>query len=300
MPGIVVLGGDGMLGHKMFQTLGRRFPGTHCTLRSCRTDARLARIPLFQADGVIDGLDVTDEDACRRMLEARRPDVVINCVGVIKQRDAAQDPIPSLTINALLPHKLAAWLRPANARLIHFSTDCVFSGDRGGYGDDDPPDAQDLYGRSKSLGEVRGAPHALTLRTSIIGRELFHHQSLLDWFLAQRGRTVRGFSRVIYSGVTTNHLATLVGDIIERHRDLSGLYQVASAPISKHDLLQLLKQAYDLDVEILADPTVVSDRSLNGERFAAATGYRCPPWPRLVAELAADPTPYADWVDQQP
>src|SRR6185295_17855535 len=156
-------------------------------LRSCRTDARLARIPLFQGDGVIDGLDVTDEDACRRMLDARRPDVVVNCIGVIKQRDAAQDPIPSITINALLPHRLAAWLRPWNGRLIHFSTDCVFSGRRGRYREDDPSDAEDLYGKSKFLGEVRYAPHALTLRTSIIGRELFHHKSLLDWFLAQRG-----------------------------------------------------------------------------------------------------------------
>lgn len=296
MPGILVLGGDGMLGHKMFQLLGGRFPSTRCTVRSPRNSGPLSRIPLFQSAAVIDGVDVADEGLFRQRLDALRPDVVVNCIGVIKQRDAAQDPIPTITINALLPHRLAAWLRPWNGRLIHFSTDCVFSGSRGGYREDDLTDAVDLYGRTKALGEVRAAPNAVTLRTSIIGRELFHHKSLLDWFLRQRG-LVRGFSRVLYSGVTTNHLAGIVGDIIERHRDLHGLYQVASQAISKHDLLQLVKQAYGLDVEIVADATEVSDRSLNGDRFAGATGYVCPSWPSLVAELAADRTPYSQWVD---
>lgn len=289
---ILVLGADGMLGHKMFQTLGARFPGTRGTLRTSRADPRFAGIPFLHSDAIVDGVDVMHEDALRRRIEALRPDVVVNCVGVIKQRDAAHDPIPSLTINALLPHRLAAWLGPWSGRLIHFSTDCVFSGDRGHYREDDVPDARDLYGRTKFLGETPHAANALTLRTSIIGRELLNHTSLLDWFLGQRG-TVRGFTNVIYSGVTTNHLAGLVGDAIERHGDLHGLYQVASTPIAKHDLLQLVKDAFKkTDVTIVPDDSAVSDRSLDGRRFAAATGYVCPPWPALVAELAADPTPY--------
>jgi dTDP-4-dehydrorhamnose reductase len=292
MPGILVLGADGMLGHKMFQRLGARFPGTRGTLRTSTRDPRFADVALLQGDAIVEGVDAMDEAALRARIDALRPDVLVNCVGVIKQRDAAHDPIPSITINALLPHRLAAWLRPWNGRLIHFSTDCVFSGRRGRYREDDLPDAEDLYGRTKFLGETRDTPNALTLRTSIVGRELFHHQSLLDWFLAQRG-TVRGFTRVIYSGVTTNHLAEVVGDVIERHRDLRGLYQVASEPIAKHDLLRLVKEAFGkTDVEIVPDDREVSDRSLDGSRFAAATGYRCPPWPALVAELAADPTPY--------
>jgi len=294
--GIVVLGADGMLGHKMFQLLGARFPGTRGTLRTSAADPRFAGIPILQSRAIVDGVDAMDEDGLRRRIESLRPDVVVNCIGVIKQRDAAQDPIPSITINALLPHRLAAWLRPWNGRLIHFSTDCVFSGRRGRYREDDPSDAEDLYGKSKFLGEVRYAPHALTLRTSIIGRELFHHKSLLDWFLAQRG-TVRGFTRVIYSGVTTNHLAGLVGDIIERHPALEGLHQVASTPIPKHDLLRLLQDAFGTrGVTIVPDDREVSDRSMDGSRLAAAIGYTCPPWPALVAELAADPTPYTDWL----
>jgi len=293
MPGLLVLGADGMLGHKMFQTLGERFPGTRGTLRTPKTDPRFAGIPLLQGGGIVDGVDVMDEAALRAQLESLRPDVVVNCIGVIKQRDAAHDPIPSITINSLLPHRLAAWLRPWNGRLIHFSTDCVFSGRRGGYREDDLSDAEDLYGKSKFLGETRDTPNALTLRTSIIGRELFNHKSLLDWFLSQRG-AVRGFTKVIYSGVTTNHLAGVVGDVVERHRGLHGLYQVASDPIAKHDLLRLVQHAFrKSDVEIVPDDREVSDRSLDGSRFAAATGYRCPPWPALVAELAADPTPYA-------
>lgn len=296
MPGVVVLGADGMLGHKMFQTLGARVPGTRGTLRTSKADPRFAGIALLQSEAIVEGVDVMHEDALRRQVETLRPDVLVNCVGVIKQRDAAHDPIPSITINSLLPHRLAAWLRPWNGRLIHFSTDCVFSGRRGRYREDDPSDAEDLYGRSKFLGEVGEAPNALTLRTSIVGRELFNHQSLLDWFLAQRG-TVRGFTKVIYSGVTTNHLAGVVADVIARHRDLHGLYQVAADPIAKHDLLQLVQRAYGkADVEIVPDDREVSDRSLDGSRFAAATGYRCPPWPALVAELAADPTPYAAWL----
>lgn len=292
MPSILVLGADGMLGHKMFQLLGARFPGTRGTLKTSKADPRFAGIPLLQSDAIVEGVDVMQEDALRRRIEALRPDVAVNCVGVIKQRDAAHDPIPSITINALLPHRLAAWLRPWNGRLIHFSTDCVFSGRRGCYREDDRSDAEDLYGKSKFLGEVAHAPNALTLRTSIIGRELFNHRSLLDWFLQQHG-TVRGFTKVIYSGVTTNHLAGVVGDVIERHRDLHGLYQVASDPIAKHDLLRLVQDAYGkTDVTIVPDDREVSDRSLDGRRFAAATGYVCPPWPTLVAELAADPTPY--------
>jgi dTDP-4-dehydrorhamnose reductase len=296
MPAILVLGADGMLGHKMFQRLGARFPGTRGTLRTPKSDPRFAGIDLLQSDAIVGGVDAMDDVALRRLIEQLRPDVVVNCVGVIKQRDAAHDAIPSITINALLPHRLAAWIAPWDGRLIHFSTDCVFSGRRGRYREDDLSDAEDLYGKSKFLGETPHAANALTLRTSIIGRELFHHKSLLDWFLQQRG-TVRGFTRVIYSGVTTNHLADIVGDVIERHRDLHGLYQIASDPIAKHDLLQLVKDAFGkTDVEIVPDDREVSDRSLDGSRFAAATGYRCPPWPALVAELAADATRYESLI----
>jgi dTDP-4-dehydrorhamnose reductase len=223
-----------------------------------------------------------------------RPDVVVNCIGVIKQRAEAQSPIPSITINALLPHRIAEIMVGWAGQLIHFSTDCVFSGRQGHYSEADPSDAEDLYGRSKFLGEAKG-PNALTLRTSIIGRELDHHKSLLDWFLLGGHSRVSGFTNVWWSGVTTNHLADVVADLIDRHQSLSGLYQVSSGRISKYELLCGLRDGYGLRVEVEPDDGPVNDRSLDGSRFAAATGYHCPPWEQLIKELVNDRTPYDSW-----
>jgi dTDP-4-dehydrorhamnose reductase len=178
--------------------------------------------------------------------------------------------------------------------VIHFSTDCVFSGRQGNYTEDSRSDAEDLYGKSKYLGEVTTG-NALTLRTSIIGRELAHFRSLLEWFLSHDGKTVRGFRRVIYSGVTTNYLSQLVGDLITDHPALSGLYQVTAPPVSKHDLLCMIRDAYHLNIDIVPDEREVSDRSMVGEKFRRATGYTSPDWPRLLKQLADDPTPYVDW-----
>ncbi|MBI5566991.1 MAG: SDR family oxidoreductase [Chloroflexi bacterium] len=292
---IVILGGAGMLGHKLFQILRDRFPGTLCTTREDVRQAPFNRVQLLQGDDVIRGVDVMDLPGLQRRLAELRPDYVINGVGIIKQRDEARSAIPSITINSLLPHQLAAMARGWGGRVIHFSTDCVFSGNRGGYTEADDSDADDLYGRSKFLGEV-ATDNALTLRTSIIGRELVEHKSLLDWFLAQQHQTIKGFKRVIYSGVTTNQLAQVVADIIQRHPTLAGLYQVVATPISKYDLLCLLRDAYRLAVDIMPDETVVSDRSMRGDKLRAAIGYESPAWPVLVQNLAVDRTPYQDWI----
>jgi dTDP-4-dehydrorhamnose reductase len=214
---------------------------------------------------------------------------------VIKQRAEAVSPIPSITINSLLPHKLAQMAARWGGCVIHFSTDCVFNGKRGGYLEEDSSDAEDLYGKTKFLGEVAVA-NALTVRTSIIGRELTEHRSLLDWFLAQNQKTIRGYRRVIYSGVTTNHLAELVVSIIQGHPGLNGLYQVASEPISKYDLLCLLREAYQLDVRIEPDDLEVSDRSMRCDKLREAIAYECPPWPVLARQLAEDNTPYEKWI----
>jgi len=217
---------------------------------------------------------------------------------VIKQRAEAVCPIPSITINSLLPHKLAELAARWGGRVIHFSTDCVFNGKRGGYLEGDFSDAEDLYGKTKFLGEVTAA-NALTLRKSVIGRELAEHQSLLDWLLAHNHGTVRGYRRVIYSGVTTNHLAELVASIIQERSGLNGLYQVASEPISKYDLLCLLREAYRLDVRIEPDDLEVSDRSMKCDRLREAIDYKCPPWPVLVQQLAEDKTPYEKWIENK-
>jgi len=295
---VMVLGGAGMLGHKMFQMLRERFAGMFCTVREDMRKPPFDRVELLQGNDVVPGVDVTDFPALEVVLSPFRPEYVVNCVGVIKQRAEAVSPIPSITINSLLPHKLAQMTARWGGRVIHFSTDCVFSGKRGGYLEGDFADAEDLYGKTKFLGEV-AADNALTFRTSIIGRELSEHRSLLDWFLSQNHGTVRGYRRVIYSGVTTNHLAELVASIIQEHPELNGLYQVASEPISKYDLLCLLREAYRLDLRIEPDDLEVSDRSMRCDRLRAAIDYKCPPWPVLARELAEDNTPYERWLEEK-
>lgn len=291
---VLVLGGEGMLGHKIFQIVAERFPTTACTVRGSQDGPERRSIELYQRGRVVGGVDAMDLSRVESVLRDLQPEFIINCVGVIKQRDEAKSPIPCIVVNSLLPHRLAEIAGHWGGRVIHFSTDCVFSGRKGAYTEDDSSDADDLYGKSKFLGEV-AASNALTLRTSIIGRELSRFSSLLEWFLSQRAGRVRGFKRVIYSGVTTNYLANLVLMIIEQRPQLCGLYQVASAPISKYDLLCIIREQFGLKVEITADELEISDRSMVGKRFVEATGYECPTWPELIAQLAADPTPYEKW-----
>ena len=291
---ILVLGAAGMLGHKMFQTLRQRFPETFATVRGKATDQAYGNIDLLQHGNVIENVDVLDQATLADRLRLLRPDFIVNCIGIIKQRSAAHAHLPSIAINSLLPHQLTELCGSWGGRLIHFSTDCVFSGKQGNYSEEDASDAEDLYGKSKFLGEVQ-APNALTLRTSIIGRELSEFKSLLEWFLGQKDPSVRGFTRALYSGVTTNFLSRFVGDVIADHPELQGLYQVTSPTISKHDLLCLLRQAYGLPTRIVADDSFSCDRSMRGDKLKAAVGYECPAWPVLCADLANDPTPYERW-----
>jgi dTDP-4-dehydrorhamnose reductase len=287
---VLVLGGAGMLGHKVVQALTQQDVETWCTVRETGPGP-LDEFGIAAPSRIVRGVDAMCIDEVERLVREMRPEAVVNCVGVIKQRDEATSAVPSITINSLLPHRLAATLAPIEGHLIHFSTDCVFSGRRGDYREDDLADAEDLYGRTKLLGEVE-AENALTLRTSIIGRELRYHRSLLDWFLSQEGGTVRGFTNAWWSGVTTLHLAALVADVLVRHPTLSGLYQVAGRKISKHDLLVEAREALGVAVEIVPDDGFQIDRSLSGDRLRDAIGYEPPEWRVLLAELAADPTPY--------
>lgn len=293
---VLILGAAGMLGHKVLQHFVARGDDVTGTVRDGREKSALARLPLFAGNNILWNVDALDWPGLRATVRAHQPDVVINALGIIKQRQLAKSPIPSIQVNALLPHLLAETLAPWNGRLVHISSDCVFNGSRGHYTEDDPSDADDLYGRSKCLGEVVDAANAITLRSSIIGRELRHHQSLLDWFLAQRGGQAQGYRRVLYSGLTTIEMALVIDQVVHQHLPLSGLYQVTSATISKHDLLVLLAATFKLDVRIIPMDTPVSDRSLCGDRFRQATGYVAPPWADLAAALAADPTPYGEWL----
>ncbi len=295
---ILILGGTGMLGHKLFQHLRKEFAGTYCTIRGSINEPLIRSIDLFQSGGVIENCDVGEFRKLEILLLESRPRVVINCIGIVKQRAEANRAVPSIAVNALFPHQLADVCGRWGGKLIHFSTDCVFSGRRGGYLENDFPDAEDLYGRTKALGEIADGT-ALTLRTSIIGRELAHSESLLEWFLRQDHGRVSGFTRAMYSGVTTNYMARVVARLIEASPIPSGLYQVASETISKFDLLCLLREAYRIDVEISPDPNFDCDRSMKGDKFEKVTGQRCPTWPELAAELANDDTPYDKWKQVQ-
>ena len=288
------MGGAGMLGHKLLQVLGARFE-TWATVRDL--NERLRKTNLFPDATTVAGVDATAFDSIVGAFARVRPDVVINCIGIIKQRPQAKDPVLSLRVNSLLPHQLNQLCVCAGARLIHISTDCVFSGQKGRYDEAAMPDASDLYGRSKLMGEVTDHG-ALTLRTSIIGRELSAANGLLEWFLANRGRSVQGFSRAIFSGLPTIVLAHVVADIIEKQPKLSGLFHVGSDPIDKYELLRLFDEAFDTKVEVRRNDDIVIDRSLDSSRFRNATGFVPDPWPTLVTRMASDATYYGQMERQ--
>jgi dTDP-4-dehydrorhamnose reductase len=284
---VLILGGTGMLGHAVHRHLAPRHEVVSTTRRALG-DLPVDPAPFLSSGRVLEHVDATDLDRLREVLTEVRPDAVLNAIGVIKQRDEAADPITSIRVNALFPHRAAAAAADAGARLIHVSTDCVFSGDRGAYVEDDESDAHDLYGRTKFLGEVR-TPGALTLRTSVIGRELHDFDSLVEWFLRQRG-VVPGFTKAIYTGLTTAAFAEVLERVLVEHPGLSGLLQVAAEPIAKFDLLEMIHARLHLEdrIELVPDDGFVSDRSLLGDRFVAATGIDVPSWSAMVDQLAAD------------
>jgi dTDP-4-dehydrorhamnose reductase len=286
---VLVLGGGGMLGHKLWQVLAPRFD-THVTIRE--SAHALAGLPGFDRSRCHEGIDITATEQVLGVVRRVRPAAIINAVGIIKQRAAAKDPVAAIQVNALFPHLLHDMARAVGAYLIHVSTDCVFSGNRGNYTEDDLPDPPDLYGRSKLLGEI-DAPDCLTLRTSIIGQELRGGHGLVEWFLGQEGGRVSGFANAIYSGVPTVVLATMIAELLEREVPLVGLYHLASAPISKYDLLLLVRDAFGVRVEVERDEAFRCDRGLNADRLRAATGMIAPPWPVMVERMAAESAMYA-------
>jgi dTDP-4-dehydrorhamnose reductase len=219
--------------------------------------------------------------------------VVVNAIGIVKQLPEGKIPTRSIAINALFPHLVNDLCRASGSRLVQVSTDCVFSGNRGNYVETDVPDATDLYGRTKLLGEPVDSPVALTLRTSIIGRELGSRHGLVEWFLGQAGGRVKGFAGVIFSGLTTSSLSELIADLIEDHPGLTGLWHVGSEPISKFELLTQLDRAFGTGTEVVREADPRSDRSLDSRRFWGATGLQRPSWDVMIDGLRTDKTPYA-------
>ncbi|MBA4287964.1 MAG: NAD(P)-dependent oxidoreductase [Pseudomonas sp.] len=279
---VLVLGVTGMLGNAVFRVFGA--DAAYQSWGTLRSAAALRHFPQDSQARLLCGVDVLDQDALASAMARVKPDVVINCVGLIKQLADAKDPLTALPINAMLPHRLARLCELAGARLIHVSTDCVFSGRMGLYQEGDLSDAEDLYGKSKYIGELHDLPHAITLRTSIIGHELGSNHALVDWFLSQQG-SVRGFTRAIFSGLPTIELARVMKEFVIPHPQLNGLYHVAAAPIDKHKLLGLVAAQYGKQIEIRPDDGLVIDRSLDGSRFRETTGYVAPNWPELIRRM---------------
>ncbi|MFT0473804.1 dTDP-4-dehydrorhamnose reductase family protein [Pseudomonas antarctica] len=280
---VMVLGVSGMLGNAVYRVLSDN-PGLN-VFGTARSESARNHFPPALAENLVFDVDVESYDSLIKVFGSIQPDVVVNCVGLVKQLADANDPLLAVPINTLLPHRLAALCKATEARLVHVSTDCVFSGTKGGYLESDFPDAYDLYGRSKLLGEV-DYPHAITLRTSIIGKELSGNRSLVGWFLAQEGQ-VKGFTRAIFSGLPTMELARVINDYVLPHPELHGLYHVSAQPINKYDLLGLIADVYGKDIEILPSDELSIDRSLDSSRFRTATGYVAPEWPALVKYMHA-------------
>lgn len=291
---ILVFGVNGMLGHKMYQSLGKSFD-VYGTIRS--EFESISRFGIFTEGSIIENVDAFDPDSIRLAIEKVKPDVVVNAIGVIKQLPTSKDVIQALTINSILPHRLAELAREFGFRLITISTDCVFDGSRGNYSETDAPDARDHYGISKLLGEVN-VSNALTIRTSIIGRELETTHSIVEWFLANRGGSVKGYTDAIYTGFPTVVLADIVSNIIAEHPDLSGIWHLSSEKITKYELLVLLNEHFEAGIQIILSDEVAIDRSLDSSQFRQQTGFSPLPWNEMIAQMVSDPTTYEKWRRQ--
>ncbi len=290
-----MLGGSGMLGHRMFEVLSKCFPTTG-TVRD-QEGAPLSPAGFFgslEPGSIVRGVDARRFETVERCIEHVSPSHIVNCIGVIRQLPEGSDPVVSIELNSLFPHRLASVCRMRGIRLIHVGTDCVFSGSRGSYTEADPPDAVDLYGRSKAMGEPV-SDGCLTLRTSIIGRELRRTTGLLEWFLSRRNGRVSGYSNAIWSGLTTGALSGVVAEIIRMGSPAEGLFHVASGPLSKYDLLRRIDRALELGIEVIPALEPVEDRSLRPDRFTTQTGIPMPSMDDMISSLRVDLERYDEW-----
>jgi dTDP-4-dehydrorhamnose reductase len=287
---ILILGATGMLGHTLFQNLNK--DKSLQVFGTARQKITKAWFPPALAKNLLIGVDADHPKTIANAIKQVRPDVVINCIGLIKQLEQNHGVLQTISINTLLPHQLALWTKEIGARLILISTDCVFSGKAGNYAESDTPDCTDLYGQSKLLGEIRDQSHVLTLRTSIIGHELRGGLSLVDWFLSQKNQ-VTGYTQAIYSGLPTIEMAHILKKWVIPNSKLYGLYHLSTAPISKFDLLSLIANIYSKKIDLKKSRTPKIDRSLNCKQFTRKTGYIPKDWPTLIEMM------HADYLDHQ-
>jgi dTDP-4-dehydrorhamnose reductase len=281
---VLIFGATGMLGHKLVQVLNGRFE----VWATCRKPLKeFESHSFFDADRILSDVDVTVPESFSRTVEIVAPDVVVNAVGVVKQLPAANNVINTLTINSIFPQRLLLLAERYGFRVITVSTDCVFSGTKGNYGESDTPDALDLYGQSKHWGEI-AEDRCLTIRSSIIGHEIAEGHSLLEWIIGNRGGRVDGYSNAVFSGFPTVVFAGIIADLIEKWPSLNGLFHISSDPISKLELLRLINDRYELGIEIIPRDEPRIDRSLDSSKYREVTGFAPLSWPEMIEIMHLD------------
>lgn len=287
---ILILGASGMLGHQMWRILNAWAQGSvHQilgTVRKSKDHYKALNLPNTQ--NLIDGVDVGDFKKLNFLFEETKPTVVINCVGLTLRKKDLGDIEKCYQLNGMLPQFIAHWCNTHNAKLFHFSTDCVFDGQKGSaYFESDMPSAFDHYGQSKYLGEVNSGNN-LTMRLSIVGRELENKTELIEWIFSQKGKSAKGFAAAKYSGMTTNFVAREVIRVLEKFPDLAGVYHVSSEPITKYEIMQKLNDKFKLNIQIEKNSDYVSDKSLDSTRYQKMTGFQRPSWDEMIDDLYAD------------
>jgi dTDP-4-dehydrorhamnose reductase len=278
---VLILGADGMIGHKMAQTLDED-KGIELILNSRSKSKNLKE--LYPSCKIYD-YDFLEKDI-EELLEKTNPDFVINAVGITIRRGVENIKTSSL-INSIFPYKIEAWVSKNNKRSIHFSTDCVYSGKQGNYLDNDEPDSKDIYGITKGEGEVN-SKNTLTIRSSMIGREIFNKTELLEWAISSRDKKIKGFDKTIYSGVTTLWMSKTISKILKYFPELSGIYNISSEPISKYDLITKINYHFKLNLDIVTDSSFFSNKSLNSNKFFSKTDLEKPDWDSMLASLYGD------------
>ena len=283
---ILILGGNGMIGHKMYQTISKIHKDTWITLRKSLSNYSYSDI--YNPEKVIDNIDLINFQIISKQLNKINPDIIINACGITIRRGIETLKSNSIILNSALPHFLNEWVTSNNKRLIHFSTDCVFTGAKGDYLDNDNKDAYDLYGSTKSMGEVIDSKYAITLRGSMIGSELENKTELFEWFLKQKNKEIKGFNKVIYSGITTTKMAEIVLKLIDQYPNLSGVYNISSKPISKFELLKLWNDFFDINANIEIDKSYTSNKNLISDNFFRTISMEQPDWVELSSQLKID------------
>ena len=280
---VLVLGATGMLGHQVYLTL--RSAGLAVKAAGRRPFSQFKHFNIFKKADFIENVDLTNSDKYLETLNNESPDVIVNCAGATTRKLNQFNTSEIVLLNSVLPHRLSEWCEANDAKLIHISTDCVFEGEHAPYTEMSPTEAQDTYGMSKALGEVKKSGSALTLRTSIIGPELEGKTELFEWILSQRNQQINGYKNVIYSGVTTIYLSEIISKLVTSNSNLFGLVQVSSKPISKFDLIEMINQIYDLNIDLIPNFDITSNKTLSREFFLSQTGLKSPSWSEQINQM---------------